>query len=463
MKYKGLFATLALGLSLTFALLWILGSQTLSAVAAPSAGHVKAPNAPAAELHVCPSGCTYSSVQAAVDAASDGDVIKVSAGTYTDVYIRPRNDVTTTGLVAQGVYISKTVTIQGGYTITNWTTPDPDANPTTLDAGGQGRVLYITGKISPTVEGLRITGGEAQGLGGIPWGADTGGGLYVITATAVIRNNQIFSNTCSGFIPLGGGMTLYNSNATVSGNTFSHNIADHGGGGLYRAGNHPTISDNLFTSNSAGYAGGGAFLTGDGTAFVGNILTFNSAATFGGGLASEGGAQWFINNVIVENHAGSAGGGLWSTGSSPRLYHNTIARNSAGDGSGIYVAQTEWGEPRLRSTVGLTNTILVSHAVGISVTGGNTVTVNGILWHNTPITVSQSPTATVTLHNQHTGDPAFAADGYHLMAGSAAIDKGIDASVASDIDGEFRPTGAGYDLGADEIWCNIYLPLVIRN
>ena len=201
MKYKGLIATLALGLSLTFALLWILGSQTLSAVAAPSAGHVKAPNAPAAELHVCPSGCTYSSVQAAVDAASNGDVIKVAAGTYTDVHFRPRNDVTTTGLVAQVVYISKTVTIQGGYTITNWTTPDPDANPTTLDAAGQGRVLYITGEISPTVEGLQITGGEAQGLGGIPWGADTGGGLYVITATAVIHNNQIFSNTCSGFLP----------------------------------------------------------------------------------------------------------------------------------------------------------------------------------------------------------------------------------------------------------------------
>lgn len=32
----------------------------------------------------------------------------------------------------------------------------------------QGRVLYITGDINPTIEGLRITGGSAVGLGGLP-------------------------------------------------------------------------------------------------------------------------------------------------------------------------------------------------------------------------------------------------------------------------------------------------------
>lgn len=115
------------------------------------------------------------------------------------------------------------------------------------------------------------------------------------------------------------------------------------------------------------------------------------------------------------------------------------------------------------STVVLTNTLLADQAVGINVTGGNTVTVNGILWHDTPITVSQAITAVVTVQNQHTGDPAFALDGYHLTDGSAAIDKGVDAGVADDIDGDPRSIGQP-DIGADEWWrTRVHLPIVLRN
>jgi len=91
---------------------------------------------------------------------------------------------------------------------------------------------------------------------------------------------------------------------------------------------------------------------------------------------------------------------------------------------------------------------MVNHSVGISVTGGNTVTVNGILWHNTPVTVSQATTATVSIQNQYEGDPALDIDGYHLTAGSAAIDKGVDAGVLIDIDDQVR--GTIPDLGVDE-------------
>jgi len=100
-----------------------------------------------------------------VDAANDGDVIKVATGVYTGISTRAG--------VTQVVYISKTVTVQGGYTTTNSFAdpPDPDTNFTTLNAQGQARVLYVTGAlapgagISPTIEGLRITGGDSAGLG----------------------------------------------------------------------------------------------------------------------------------------------------------------------------------------------------------------------------------------------------------------------------------------------------------
>lgn len=180
--------------------------------------------------------------------------------------------------------------------------------------------------------------------------------------------------------------------------------------------------------------------------FEDNVIAWNNAGTSGGGLILYGFSDiTMTNNVVADNHAGSVGGGVRIgslPGSSINLVHNTIARNTAGDGSGIYLYPD--------STVALTNTILVSHTVGISLTGNSTATINGVLWHNTPITVSQSVTATLIALNQFTGDPVFNEDGYHLTPFSAAIDQGVDSGVAEDIDGEARPQGASYDLGADE-------------
>ena len=166
----------------------------------------------AASYTVCPTGpptCDYNSVQSAVDAAGDGDVIKVAAGTYTGINNK--------GGSAQVVYLIKSVTIRGGYTTAFSEPPDPEANPTTLDAQGGGHVVYITGNISPTVEGLRITGGDATEPVG--W---VGGGVLIENATANIRNNRLFSNNAVS----GGGLALFHSDSEISGNTFIDNTVD---------------------------------------------------------------------------------------------------------------------------------------------------------------------------------------------------------------------------------------------
>ncbi len=85
------------------------------------------------------------------------------------------------------------------------------------------------------------------------------------------------------------------------------------------------------------------------------------------------------------------------------------------------------------------------------------------LWHdNGTDTAGTIDTGTVNVYD----DPAFVDPGtwdYHVTSTSAAIDEGVNAGVTVDMDGESRPSGADYDIGADEyVAWQLYLPLVMR-
>jgi len=494
---------LVLGLGLMLALMWVLGGATLPAAHATALQRQYQPSPLQAShvITVCLSGgCDYDNIQAAMDASSNADVIKVAEGTYTRVQGRPSPlGYNGPSVVSQVVYISKSVTIQGGYTTTNWITPYPVTQHTMLDAQGQGRVLFIAGDISPAIEGLHITNGDATDLGGgfgPLW--DAGGGMYVVDAALTLSNCHVFSNSGGTETPFGGGLYLEYSNATLVGNTIISNTAFWGGavhlwssdatlanntitsntarvggglyvydsvaeitkntiscnaagsgGGLSSEGGELRIVENTIISNTASCRGGGLLIWKSDALLNGNIIVSNSASSNGGGLGLISGHSKLVNNVIADNRADASGSGLYAEASTACLLYNTIARNHGGDGSGLVVSHSTYDPPH-NSNVALTNTVLVSHNVGISVTGGNTVTINSILWHSTPVTMSKATTATVTLQNQYDDNPAFALDGYHLTIASAAIDKGVATGIDEDIDGDPRPQGGGYDIGADE-------------
>ena len=113
----------------------------------------------------------------------------------------------------------------------------------------------------------------------------------------------------------------------------------------------------------------------------------------------------------------------------------------------------------------MTNTVVVSHSVGVLVTAGDSARLDTTLWcGNTPNWAGEG---TVESINGLRGLPMFAADGYHVMATSGAIDRGIDAGVMIDIDGDARPQGRSCDLGADEyvgpaVKPALYLPLAVQ-
>ena len=399
---------LTLGLTLVLTLLWLLGGELPPARAAGPT------------CTVCSSGCDYTNVQAAVDDAGCTE-IKVAEGTFTGVQGRsvPAGYFTypASGLITQVVYISRTVAVRGGYTTTNWTTPYPLTQPTTLDAGGLGRAMVVAGKISPNIEGLGLTHGDAAGLGGDPEG-DAGGGVYVISATAAISNCRVFSNTAAIW---GGGLELRFSPATLSANSVTSNTA-RGSGGLDLYYSPATLNANSVTANTVSWEGGGLY------------LYFSNAR--------------LTNNVVADNRAGSGhcGSGLYIQASSPRLLHTTIARNGGGDGSGLCVTNYAG---IFYSTVWLTNTILVSQTTGITVAGGDTANMNSTLWYGNA--ANWGGAGTINRTGDYTGPPAFVNPGrgdYHIRPGSAATNRGVNAGVTTDKDG--NPRDAKPDLGAYE-------------
>jgi parallel beta-helix repeat protein len=428
-------------------------------------------------------------VQDAIDAADPLGEILVATGTYTDP----------AGTVASISY--KTVTLKGGYDSTfSEATRDPNSNPTTLDAQGNGRVVYIEGDTSPTIDGFIITGGNADAAANYP---RQGGGIYseyahpiivnnIITnniasavdmgwggglflnyasGSPIVSGNLILSNTASTADPgMGGGLYLSNSDATLSSNTINGNIAstakDGYGGGLYLQSSDAALSGNTISGNEAGTAaggaGGGLYLADSKATIEGNRIISNTAYSAGGGLYVHESAPFTLtNNIIAENEANGFAGGINVYGSSGVLTNNTIAQNNLGSGGqGVYA----WGD----TTLTLTNNIIVSHTYGIYASSAATVTADYTLFFGNGVDTWGPITST----HEVSGDPLFvdpSAWDYHIQSASPAINKGtFTGAPATDFEGDARPYDCFIDIGADENtasdYCKrIYLPLILKN
>ena len=372
---------------------------------------------------------------------------------------------------------TNTAALYGGGIFTEGGAPTLTGNTvvsnTASDFGGGLRTTYS----DATIQGNTITSNTARIGGGASLNrgtplvsgntfafniaAESGGGFEMGCVNALVSDNLIMSNTNQG--QYGGGVTMSDSEGDVLlNNTIISNTA-YGGGGVYVLHGTAVLSGNTISSNAGYWSGGGLFVEGSDVEVSGNVVISNYTSHDGGGMSlSSGSNAVLVNNVVIGNEALDYGAGIHIAESNADLLHTTIAGNYGGDGSGIYMPNETMVGRAISSVVTMTNTILVSHTPGISVTGGNTLTIDSILWHNTPITLSKATTASVTILNEYEGDPCFDVDGYHLLGDSAALNRGIVAGVTVDIDNQARD--ANPDLGADErVLETIPLPIILND
>lgn len=300
----------------------------------------------------------YSTVQEAVDAAQPGDEIHVASGTYTGINTR--------GGLAQVAYIDKSLIIRGGYTTSNWNNPDPDANLTELNATALGRVMVITGTVNVTVEGLRLTYGNAAGLGGHPTtsgSADAGGGVCIHRSNVTFSRVNVMTSTVSD--GMGGGIYQYDGVLVVEDSTIQGNYGKNGGG-AYFFDSTVNLTNNTIQGNNADDiigVGGGIDANGGTVTISRNTIRDNSARQ-GGGIGTKAFNELHLvvtDNTITNN---SEGGVDLAYVTDAYLSGNTVSQNTGG--SGVTVV---YGDVTLVANTVASNTIGLENGAGISVQG----------------------------------------------------------------------------------------------
>jgi len=379
-----------------------------------------------------------------------------------------------------------------------------DYNESTLGGGGLS-VVNSSGTIADNrIQNNWVINNQFQPLSANSYQAVFGGGVYLSH-----NNNLKFQhNTIQGNVGTwygegdGGGMWIQDEIGLL----LEHNLIQENiggvmrgglGGGVFIAGGQVTLTSNLILSNTATLttgtnnlivAGGGIVVAGGGypnynpsiVTMNGDVIQGNVSSYLSGGIYFYG-AKARLVNVVVANNKMLPGIKLpylpgWrpniqmvvEDNSSVEVVHSIIT-NPKIDGFSVGLELPESSSYFIApSVVTLTNSIIASQTVGIEVSTGSTMRADGLLWYNVTEKVRTHDNITALACHVYEGNPAFAADGYHLTLASAARNRGVSISglgAERDIDGDLRLGRP--DLGVDELlmgnelWSH-YLPIIVK-
>ncbi|MBE0536469.1 MAG: hypothetical protein IH624_12445 [Phycisphaerae bacterium] len=321
----------------------------------------------------------YPTIQAAIDAAYNEDVIEVKPGTY----------------IGEG---NRDIHFDGkAITVRSIDPNDPHiVAATIIDCGGtesaphRGFDFWHNETSHSVLAGLTIRNGYTE---------SSGGAIRCIEASPTIVHCDIIGNTTGPDVHGGAGMWCYGSRSVIIGCRFINNVAQgEGVGGGFRGSSgapYVALTDCVFIGNSA-YRGG-AIHNCDGP--LNNCVIVRNKARYGGGIHSSDGP---ITNCVISGNSGEYTGGLdWCNGPiSNCVISGNFATSDGGGGlgwchttitncviAGNFAAR--WGGGILDSSATIKNCVIVGNRSGDIGGGvafiGNTQTmeiVNSIIWDN---------------------------------------------------------------------------------
>lgn len=275
----------------------------------------------AAVLTVGSSGCSNTTIAAAVSAAADGDTIRIMDSVITEsgIYVNPVNKSLTIeglglGTIVQADAVRNTasnrifrVNLPRNRTLTirNLTLRHGVA-----DTSGGGAIWLEYG--SMIVSNCVITMNDSVGGGGGICVPDQKGNVR--TNYLTVLHSEISSNATTGAAGDGGGINIVGSSLDLDGcSIFSNSASRHGGGLNHSSGNsiHSLTRNSTFYMNSAasGRSGGGIYYAAASTGGVYNCTiysnTFTGGTGYGGGIAAASTILAISSSIIASNYNGS--------------------------------------------------------------------------------------------------------------------------------------------------------------